>query len=211
MWNSIFDFSRGSLLYSTIQSYKTDGKTVPFTESELNRLRFAIPIALLALWFDNAERAKIREEACEKAALVVFAALRSREFIEAKVGAILALPTELQLAKAAFKPGLFKDIREHVASEEAIVRSIFQFRFNGFRLTLQELWRLDPALAIASRDNQNFQRFEVLSYATGLCAIPSEEAADDRERRFFLTDVFITAQEFFDDVALPAFDQGHKP
>jgi hypothetical protein len=207
MWEKVLCVAKypASYLFSYVERLERENRQVPFTEIEINRLRFSVPIAALALWFDDVERLKIGGDAREKALLTLLADVSSRELIEVPVSSMLILPKELELAKRHLRLGFFTDVSTHKASEDAIFRSVFDFRMKGAMTVLQELYKEEPFLVMSSRDALNAKRIEALTYGVVLCATASLETMDDKNRTGFVFHVLAQAQLFCEETIIPAF------
>lgn len=208
MWHAIFNFTPSSLLFVTGDEYLRGGKQVPFDEFEMNRLRAIIPIALTALLFDSLDAARIGRDGDDirnRFISQLLAALSLRSHVPCRVGSLLIVPPELELAKKRFKPGFFSDVRACEASEEEIARLVIPFRSFGFSTVLRQSRGSELHSLFASQEARNFRRFEVLALAAGISATGVMARAERPDAVGFLTDVFIPAQRFYDEAVIPAF------
>lgn len=205
MWHSILSFGRTSLLYHVAQQHETEGRSIPFTPDEIYRLQFAAPVALLALWFDNAEHAKLHDDARARMLAQAWAQLSATGQAKVSVAKMIVLPMELKAVKKALRVGFFSDISQHIASEEAICRSAMHYRIEGCREVLRKVYQSSDVSLFWSRDTLNAKREEALSQLVVMMATGDLGSIESKDKIFFVSDILATAQEFYDEHAIPAF------
>ena len=205
MYHVLLDFGRPGFLQKSINRNIEEGRAVPFTPAELDRLRLSLPLAYAAQYLDTVDldsagvpQSRI-QEAKEFCVLCLHGFMTSRVVFKRRIGDYLVVPSELQLA-ANYVRGrlkLFERLENYTLTEEEILKLVLESRLRFHLEALQHL-RGDVAVMFGTNDTRNAIRFENLAYTLNTCVTGDINAERDRKKNDFLKDLFWEAQTVMD-------------
>lgn len=204
MWTDILSFTNPAFFRANLQKLAGEGKGCPYSPAEADRVRFGLPLANLALFFDELEvsasdfsESKVAEIK-ERFMLLLIGSLSAREHIKKPVGDIIVAPAELELiANAVRRPFSFSNrLESQVLSETQLGNLIAPFRMR-WHLECLRFVRNHEEFMFATELDRTYMRFEGLAFNTNLAATGNPATADQPAKTEFLIDVFTDVQSFY--------------
>ncbi|MBI2516709.1 MAG: hypothetical protein HYV95_07305 [Opitutae bacterium] len=161
---------------------------LPFSETELKRLRWTVPFVSFVLCVDALANRPPPASSIRFMCNASFDAwMTSRGYNSVRVGDYVVATKELEMLRSTgkLKVGLFSDIRNVAISLELLTAHVTEFRCTSMLTILEHFSR-----ACSARDiqNQEFERIGLLAHAVG-CLVLGHEPDDSSLQQHFIVDV----------------------